>query len=180
MGLGTAWDPPLPPVGLKDIPRRSTTRDPRFRAQRTAAVLVKCIETEGKPPPTYAEIMRLAREKIALEDLEITNTRIRRAQAGGLLIEIPGGEEARAKADALVGRLRTVIAESAHSKEMNVVQPIRRAEVRLTDVDQSVTMEEVVAAIAKYGKISGLDVRVGLFRPGRGGLNTIWVQCPLP
>ena len=123
--------------------------------------------------------MRLARGKISLEDLNIANTRIRKAQADGLLIEIPGGEEAGAKAEALVNRLKTVLAESEFKDRVSVVRPVRRAEVRLVDVDQSVSAEEVVKAVATIGEVSTTDIRTGPFRPGRGGLNMVWVQCPL-
>ncbi|KYN21053.1 hypothetical protein ALC57_06592, partial [Trachymyrmex cornetzi] len=127
----------------------------------------------------YAGVMRLARSKISLDDLSIANTRIRKAQAGGLLIEIPGGEEAGAKAEALVDRLKGVLAESEYKEGVQVVRQMRRAEIRLVDIDQSVTAEEVAEAVAKSGQSQTADIRVGPLRPGRGGLNVVWVQCPL-
>ena len=132
--------------------RRSAAKDSRFRAPRTAAVLVKCVESADKSEPSYADVMRLAREKISLEELNITNTRIRRVQAGGLLIEIPGGDEAAAKA--LVERLRNVFAVSDFKDDVNVVRSIRWAEIRLIDIDQSATAEEVAAAVSASGRVS--------------------------
>ncbi|KYN23203.1 hypothetical protein ALC57_04380 [Trachymyrmex cornetzi] len=123
--------------------------------------------------------MRMARNKISLEDLGIANTRIRKAQAGGLLIEIPGGEEAGAKAEALVEKFRAVLADSEFKEDVRVVRPMRRAEIRVTDINQSVTAEEVAEAIAINGQASKADIRVGPLRPGRGGLYAVWVQCPL-
>ncbi|XP_018364345.1 PREDICTED: uncharacterized protein LOC108762038 [Trachymyrmex cornetzi] len=155
-------------------------KDNRFRAPRTAAVLIKCAENEERPGGvTYAGVMRLARSKISLDDLSIVNTRIRKAQAGGLLIEIPGGEEAGAKAEALVNKLKVVLADSEYKEEVKVIRPMRRAEIRLVDIDQSVTAEEVVEAVARSGQAQTSDIRVGPLRPGRGGLNAVWVQCPL-
>ncbi|KYN22121.1 hypothetical protein ALC57_05485 [Trachymyrmex cornetzi] len=90
---------------VRKISARLAGGDSRFRAHRTAAVLLRCEETGGNSTPTYADVMRMARDGISLEELEISNTRIRKTQAGGLLIEIPGGEEAGAKAEALVDRL---------------------------------------------------------------------------
>ncbi|KYN16905.1 hypothetical protein ALC57_10815 [Trachymyrmex cornetzi] len=133
----------------KKIPARPAARDPRFRAHRTAAVLLRCEEAGGNSAPTYADVMRMARGKISLEELEISNTRIRKAQAGELLIEISGGEEAGAKAEAIVDHLKTVIAESEFGKKVSVIRPVQRAEVRLIDVDQSATVEEVIAAVSK-------------------------------
>ncbi|XP_011062989.1 PREDICTED: uncharacterized protein LOC105151143 [Acromyrmex echinatior] len=96
-----------------------------------------------------------------------------------LLIEIPGGEEAGAKAEALVDRLKAVLAESDFKDRVSVVRPVRRAEIRLINVDQSVTAEEVIKAVATIGEVPTTDIRIGPFRPGRVGLNMIWVQCPL-
>ncbi|XP_018361447.1 PREDICTED: uncharacterized protein LOC108760142 [Trachymyrmex cornetzi] len=164
---------------MNKVPARPAARDPRFRAHRTAAVLLRCEEAGGNSAPTYADVMRMARNKISLDELEISNTRIRKAQAGGLLIEIPGGEEASAKAEALVGRLKTVIAGSEFEKSVSVIRPVQRAEVRLIDVDQSATVEEIVEAVSKSGKVPATSVRAGPLRQGRGGLCTVWVQCPL-
>ncbi|XP_018372846.1 PREDICTED: uncharacterized protein LOC108767438 [Trachymyrmex cornetzi] len=160
--------------------RLPTARDNVFRAPRTAAVLIRCEENKDRPGNvSYAEVMKLARSKISLEDLSISNTRIRRAQAGGLLIEIPGGEEAGTKAEALVGRLKEVLSESQFREEVQIVRPMRRAEIRLVDIDQSVSAEEVAEAVANNGQAHTADIRVGPLRPGRGGLNSVWVQCPL-
>lgn len=144
--------------GLGVNPGRPTTKDPRLRAHRTAAVLLKCAEPEGKPGPSYADVMRLAKGKISLEELDITNTRIRRAQVGGL---------------------KTVLAESEFSNKVSVLRPVRRAEIRLIDIDLSVSTDEVTMAVAANGQVSNKDIRTGPFRPECGGLNTIWVQCPL-
>lgn len=155
----------------KKIPARPAVRDSRFRAHRTAAILLRYEDAGGNSVPTYADVMRIARGKISLEELEISNTRIRKAQAGGLLIEIPGGEEAGAKAEALVDRLKTVLAESEFGEKVSVIRPVQRAEVRLIDVDQSATVEEVVAAVSTCGKVPAASIRTGPFRQGRGGLN---------
>ena len=165
--------------GPRAVPSRPVRKESRLRAPRSAAVLLRSVATEGNTEPSYAEVVRLARGKISLEDLNIANTRLRKAQAGGLLIEIPGGDEAGAKAEALVDRLRAVLAESEYKDRISVVRPVRRAEIRLVNVDQSVSAEEVVKEVATFGEVSTGDVRIGPFRQGRGDMNTVWVQCPL-
>ena len=55
---------------------------------------------------------------------------------------------------------------------------VRRTEFRLLDLDESVTAEEIRAAVAARGKTLPNDVRVGPLRPSRGGLNCAWLQCP--
>ena len=59
-----------------------------------------------------------------------------------------------------------------------MVRPIRRTEFCLLDLDESVTAEEIRAAVAARGKALSNDIRVGPLRPGRGGLNSAWLQCP--
>ena len=48
--------------------------------------------------PTYAEVTDEARTGISLEKLGIIDTKVKRAQTSGLLVEIPG-EDAGSKAD---------------------------------------------------------------------------------
>lgn len=162
--------------GLR-VQGRSVPRIAQPRAERT--VLIRCAESMGGTTPTYAEVMKRAREKISLEEIDIINLRLRRSQAGGILLEIPGSEEASVKAATLVDRFRSVLTDSGFNGGVSVVRPVRRAEIRITDFDDSVSAEEVVAAVASSGKASDKDVRVGPIRPGRGGLNSVWVQCPL-
>ncbi|EGI67664.1 hypothetical protein G5I_03709 [Acromyrmex echinatior] len=73
-------------------------------------------------------VVKLARGKISLKELNIVNTRIRKAQTGGLLIEIPGDDETGAKAETLLDRLKAVLAESDYKDKVNVMRPVRRAE----------------------------------------------------
>ena len=47
------------------------------------------------------------------------------------------------------------------------------AEFRLLDLDESVTAEEIRAAVVARGKALPNDVRVGPLRPGSGGLNKL-------
>ena len=64
----------------------SGERASRAGTQRpnSAMVLIRC--KEGGP--TYAEVMGEARSGISLDELSITNSKVRRAQTGGLLLEI--------------------------------------------------------------------------------------------
>jgi len=77
----------------------------RKRPPKNAAVTIKT-NPDG---PSYAEVIRQAREAVNLKDLGIVNPRMRRA---GILIEVPG-LEGSVKADALASRLRDVIGQSA-------------------------------------------------------------------
>jgi len=83
----------------------------RRRAPRNAAVAIKA--NEGGP--SYADIMKIAKEKINLKELGIVNLRTRIAANGGRIIEIPG-PESTIKADTLVSRLREIVVVSRRER----------------------------------------------------------------
>lgn len=99
--------------------------------------------------------------------------KVRRAQTGSLLVEILG-EDAGSKANSLAARLGSLFSSR---KGVKIIRPIRRTELHLLDLDDFVTAKEIAEAVAQRGQIQTGDVRVGPLRPGRGGLNTAWVQC---
>lgn len=112
--------PGAPPICAGARPASSR---PRIRAPRTAAVLIKYSE-DASP---YADIVGLARSKINLTELAITDTRIRKAQTNGILVEIPG-EDSGPKADELSKRLEIALHE--HEDRISVMRPIRKSEIR--------------------------------------------------
>ncbi|XP_032664103.1 uncharacterized protein LOC116840888 [Odontomachus brunneus] len=119
--------------------------------------------------------MRRARREISLADLGIGDLRTKRAATGALVLEV-SGPEGYAKTDALAGRMRTLFAEE---KEVRIARPAKRVELRVRDLDDAMTMEDVITAIALSGGCGPEDVKVGAIRAGANGLGTMWVQCPL-
>lgn len=150
---------------IRTKPRRKVSA----RVPNTAAV---CIRRE-ESGPTYAEILRKARERIKLDGLGITDTRIRWAASGDMLIEIPGMERAE-KADALATKLREVLQDDAR-----VSRPMIRGEIRIWGLDDSVGIDEVACVVAECGDCLLTDVKTGPMNRMRNGLGSIWVQCPL-
>lgn len=86
--------------------------------------------------PIYAEAVGEVRKNISLDDMGIINIKIRKAQ--GRLIEI-SDEGASEKTDILVDCLRTIFKDQ---KKIRIMRPIRRAELRLIDIDQSVDADK--------------------------------------
>jgi len=148
-------------------PAKRTVRV-RARKRNSAVVMIRC----DKGGPSYAEVMCEARTRVPLEELGIADTRVRRAQTGGLLVKIPG-EDAGKKANSLVERFNFLLKERVGVK---VMHPIRRMEFRLIDLDESITAEKIKEAVAARGKVQLCDVRVGPLRPGRDGLNSVWPE----
>lgn len=137
--------------------REERDRPPR-RNQVEAVVIHKATSTES-----YADILRKVKNNINIEDLGISDTRIRRTATGGLLIQI-AGEESRSQADALAEKVRGVVGEDAR-----VGRPCRRAEIRVSGLDEDTTAEDVIEAVAKHGECDRQDVRVGNIRRNRQG-----------
>ena len=89
-------------------------------------------------------------------------------------MELPGAASGPT-ADALAERLRA----SLNAEEARVSRPTKRADMRILGLDDSVTAEDVVAAVARTGGCPPDQVRAGALRPGFTGLQTITVSCPV-
>jgi len=115
----------------------------------------------------------LRKTKISLSDLGIKNTRIKKAMGGALLIEVPG-PDGSVRAEKLRGELTKVLGESAV-----VTLPVVRGDLRVVDVDASVTIEEVAAVAAEVGGCAVEDVVSSPMRPMRNGLYMTWIGLPM-
>ncbi|XP_011688863.1 PREDICTED: uncharacterized protein LOC105450628 [Wasmannia auropunctata] len=142
----------------------------RKRVPRSAAVMITC---DGRGP-SYAEVLGRASEAVSLETLGIVETRVRRGLTGGLIVEIPGKDMGE-KADKLAQKLREVLEEEG----VRVARPTRRAELRLSNLDDLGTIAEIERVISQVGGAKLEEVRVGNKRVQRNGLWSVIVQCPL-
>lgn len=122
---------------------------------------------------SYADALKLARNKLSLRELGIDGSKIRRAANGGVLIEIPGiGSEGRA--DLLAEKLSALIGE-----EVKVSRPSMRGDVKLYNFDDSILPAEVVSLFVEIGKCSSNVIKISTIRRQRNGLNVVWVNCPI-
>jgi len=142
----------------------------RRRAPRNAAVSIKLANEKNL---TYADIIRIAKEKVNLREFGITKPSTRRAANGSYLIEVAGPDGSN-RADTLASRLREVIGEVAV-----VSRPVVKTDLRISGFDESVISDEIITSITENGDCLASDVRVGSFRPMRNGLMMTWIQCPL-
>lgn len=153
-------------VAVRGLPARETkTRKP----PRTSVVSLK----RNVDGPSYADILRKAREHIQLDGLGIERTKIRWAANGAALIEIFGDGNA-GKADTLAERLRDVL-----KGEALVYRPTVKGELRIWGLDDSVSPDEVTCVVADTGSCLPSEVRVGAIARMNNGLGSVWVQCPL-
>ncbi|XP_011706850.1 PREDICTED: uncharacterized protein LOC105462026 [Wasmannia auropunctata] len=148
---------------------RRVARTPRVRAPRSSAITISC--PEGI---TYSEVIRKARNEIALDELGIKETRMRSTMGGSVLIEIPGDNTSPA-----ANNLAKKLQEAFKDTNVQIRRPMMRGEVRLAGLDASVTTEELIEAVARAGGCEAANVRLGSFRLARNGMRTVWLQCPL-
>jgi len=117
--------------------------------------------------------MKLARERIKLEELGVRELRPRRARTVALLLEIPGSNRL---ADTLVAKIREALADKPGVVN---TRPVKTAEVRVRDIEDSISAEEIAAGVASTGECEPTEVRLGPIRRAPNSLGTVWVKCPL-
>lgn len=142
------------------------------RVPKTAAITVTIPAGSSS---TYAAVMAAAKQRVRLADIGVTNIRQKRAVTGGIIIEIPG-IDADSKADDLAGKMRTALCDFA---DVRIARPIKTGEMRVMDLDESITPEDIAVAVAEAGGCSATDVKVGQIRLSFRSLGTAWVKCPL-
>lgn len=84
-----------------------TTAGIRRRPPRAAVVAIK-----PAPGESVSEVLRRTKNAISLQDLDIEDSRLRKAANGNLLIEILGPENAQ-RADLLAQKLRAALGDAA-------------------------------------------------------------------
>jgi len=124
----------------EEIP--SKARPITRKAPKSAAVIITCSEGD------YAEVMRQARANIKPKELGIKKIRPKRARTGALFLEIPVPDNNGA-ADALTIQMRQAL---ANKKEVYVSRPVKMAEVRIKNLEDSISSEKVIHTIAEIGK----------------------------
>ncbi|XP_061729460.1 uncharacterized protein LOC133534384 [Cydia pomonella] len=161
----------------KPAPQRQKATKPKprkLRPPRSAAVVLTLHpDAEGKGV-TYAQVLSRAKENIDLEQLGITAIKFKRAATGARVLELPGAANGE-KADSLAKELAEKLGEDI----VRVSRPVKCAELRLTELDDSVSPGEVVAAVAKVGGCAEDQIKAGEIRQDASGLGTIWLRCPI-
>jgi len=157
------------PLNTTSRQRSQFVSNVRKRPPKNAAMSIKL----NPDSPSYADIIKRARDCVDLKQLGIINPRMHRAANDGVLIEIPGPEET-VKADSLATRLREVIGESAPVSRLIV-----KADIRISGFDESVIKDELITIVTDVEGCLASDMRVGAFRQMRNSLNMTWVHCPL-
>lgn len=153
------------PQAVKSVVARPINR----RVPKSAAVCIKR-NTDG---PSYAQMLRKAREQIQLGGIGIEDTRIRWAANGSVLIEVAGNNMGE-KTDLFASKLREVL-----EGEATISRPVARGEMRIWGLDDSVSTDEVACVIADAGGCLPIDITVGAINRIPNGLGSVWIRCLL-
>jgi hypothetical protein len=130
------------------------TNMPCLPPPRCAAVALTVRNGSGF---TYRNAMSVVRREIKLSDLGIAEMRPRRAITSALIFAIAdqdASSKASQPAEKMAGALRDFPAK--------VTVPRKTAELRVTELEDSITPEEVAAAVAEAGGCQTAEVSVGV------------------
>ncbi|XP_020298025.1 uncharacterized protein LOC109862397 [Pseudomyrmex gracilis] len=142
------------------------------RPPRSAAVVLSALE--GAAEGFLAEVLKYVRERVCLEPFGIQGLRPRRALTRAIILEVPG-DNSDTKAEALYNAMLPLVSE----KGGRLARPTKTVELRVRDLDESISPEEIKEAVGSAGGCRSTEVKVGRSRASPGGLSTAWVQCPL-
>jgi len=141
-----------------------------IREPRTAAVL---LSTGPEAEITLGKVLKKIRP-LAAEIPGIIPLTLKRAQAGGVLLQLSGGEGHRLTDD--LAKMRQVVGEA---KGVRVARSQKRAELRLQGLDDSVTREEVIGSVAGLAGCRAEDLVVGEIKSLPNWLGSVWLRCPV-
>ncbi|KAL0852482.1 hypothetical protein ABMA28_000649 [Loxostege sticticalis] len=140
---------------------------------KTAAVIVTISPEAAKRGETYQSVLERARATVVPAELGIPDIKCRQTMTGARMFEIPGAER-EGQADLFAQRLQEAVAGVA-----SVARPQKLAPLMLSEMDDSVTKTEVIAAAARIGGCTESSIKCGEIRAGRGGRRAVYVQLPV-
>lgn len=166
------------PVKSKPTPKAKAERRPsaaKLRAPRSAAVVIKLQPGAEEKGLTYANVIKEAKGKVDLASCGIASLRFRQALTGARILQVSEGELSAEKADTLAQKLRAVLGDET----VKVSRPIKCADFRILGLDDSVTKEDLVSAIAQQGGCPEETVKVGDIKRTYQGTGVVMVSCPV-
>ncbi|XP_062525560.1 uncharacterized protein LOC134199210 [Bombyx mori] len=161
-------------TGTVPAPPPLKEKKKRLRPPRSQAVIVKLQPEAIERGVTYRSVLAEARAKIDPAELGIPIQRIRSAVTGAKVLVVDGADQYE-KADLLANKLREVLP----SDSIVVSRPTITAAVRLSGLDESISREELGAAVARIGECPPDTVKVGEIKMGPGGTGQVVVRCPI-
>ncbi|XP_047993923.1 uncharacterized protein LOC125232337 [Leguminivora glycinivorella] len=162
-------------VGSQPRPKKpNKPKSRKLRPPRSSAVVLTLQPEAEAKGVTYGQVLIRAKENIDLKSLGINAIKFKKAATGARLLEVPGSDSGE-KADSLAKELCEKLGEDL----VKISRPTICAELRLTQLDDSVSCSEVVAAVAKTGGCEVSQIKTGEIQQDASGLGSIWLRCPI-
>lgn len=152
---------------------KRTMRVQSLTPPSTAAVVVTLREEAAGRGETYGSALAKAKQRIQMSELDINKITVRKTVTGARIFEIPGSQRG-AKADRLAERLREAISEVAQ-----IDRPVKSADLRISRLEDSVSVEELVATMASTGGCPEDRIKASSMWVGRDGFLTCYVKVPV-
>ncbi|XP_050667728.1 uncharacterized protein LOC126967307 [Leptidea sinapis] len=149
--------------GLAGSPKAKVS----LRPPSTAAVVITLSKDAVAGEATYAWALTAAKQRVSLADIGVKEVRTRKTALGSRILEI-GGPERSQQADRLAEEIRGALVGIA-----TVNRPVKSVDIRISGLEDSVTLDDVVGAVAARGNVPREHVRAGRISMG----STI-VKCP--
>ncbi|XP_070529923.1 uncharacterized protein [Cardiocondyla obscurior] len=145
-------------------------KNKRRRVPRTAAIVLY------GPQDQIPDIMKDIRKEIKLSEVGINNkVTTRNTITGALLLNI-SGPDSEPKADALAACMKNVL---KNRKDVKVDRPCKTAEIRVRGLEPSISVQEVVEAVAEKGGCQTCNIKTGEIKRIAGNHGSLWLQLPL-
>ncbi|XP_045536667.1 uncharacterized protein LOC123721592 [Papilio machaon] len=155
--------------------RQRAPRTPTVSEPKTAAVVVTITPEGTAKGLTYDSVIAEAKSKIRLQDIGITTgVRFRVCATGARRFEVMGSENGP-QADALAERLTQVFDGSL----VRVSRPAKTIEIKVSGLDDSATVEEILVAVAEAGSCTKESLRCAGVVQDRFGVGHAWIECPV-
>ncbi|XP_061705673.1 uncharacterized protein LOC133516669 [Cydia pomonella] len=151
-----------PPQPQPQQTQRKVTA-PKLVAPTMAAVVV-ALKPDAQTD--YRSVMERA-TTLKLAELGVDHLNVRRTATGARIIEVPGAQSSQA-ADNLVDRLRSLVGDVAE-----VYRPVKKAEIKISGFDESVTPEILKREVAARGRCLEDQVSVGAIRMAANGTGSV-------
>ncbi|KAJ0177211.1 hypothetical protein K1T71_007220 [Dendrolimus kikuchii] len=184
-GKGARADGPPPPTQAQAAPlpsgrgqqQRKQAAKPAvvFREPKSAAVIIKLLPAAAAKGVGYREVFAKASTVVDIAAMGLREgLKVVRTVRDARLLEFQPGPESAVKADRVAEALRGALAGMAE-----VVRPVKRGELYVSGLDESVTVDGLRDAIARAGNCRRDDVRTKHIGAGPGGLGASYVMCPV-
>lgn len=145
----------------------------KLASPRTTAVLITLQPEALERGVTYAQAITRAKREVQITDLGIAGVRIRQTATGARVLQVPGASSGE-KADRLAQKIQAALGEDA-----KIARPTRLVDLRISGLDDSITTEEICAAVAAKAVCPTDQVKVGAISCGRDGTGAVIVRCPV-